>query len=165
MIAPAIVDEVKRLLNKGKLSQRKVALRTGVSRTTVGAIASGKRPERRPRRADGDEFPSHTGPPTRCPECGYRVYMPCLVCRARAARAQLTDVAIVRLLRAQDEPLGLDLSLEDRQRYLAVHENKLAQLRARAECRVDPSDDDEDFWGAADEADTPEGDLDACCSR
>ena len=55
MIAPAIVDEVKRLLNKGKLSQRNVALRTGVSRTTVGAIASGKRPEREAS-ALGDEL-------------------------------------------------------------------------------------------------------------
>jgi transcriptional regulator with XRE-family HTH domain len=44
MIAPSMVDEVRRLLSEGRLSQRAIARRTGISRGTVAAIASGRRP-------------------------------------------------------------------------------------------------------------------------
>ena len=39
MIATTVVDEVRRLLREGRLSQRSIALRIGVSRGTVNAIA------------------------------------------------------------------------------------------------------------------------------
>jgi hypothetical protein len=89
MIAPAVVKEIRELLSEGVLSQRKIAVRMGVSRGTVNAIAWGKRPDRglraRPR-PDGFIVPS--GPPKRCPGCGGMVKMPCLLCHVRALRAR-----------------------------------------------------------------------------
>lgn len=88
MIAPAVVDEIKRLLEEEGLSQRKIARRTGASRGTVNAIALGKRPDcearRRERRGD---FVTPGGPAVRCPSCGGMVQMPCLACRVRAMKA------------------------------------------------------------------------------
>lgn len=81
------VEEVKRLLDEGKLSQRKIAAKLGVSRGTVGSIANGKRG------IYGRE-PDHSEPtlccpdlpPERCPSCGGMVYMPCVLCKAREYR-------------------------------------------------------------------------------
>lgn len=85
MIAPGVVDEIHRLLAEGRLSQRKIARAVGVSRGTVGAIARGQRPERRPRaRQRADEVVAPRGPVRRCPECGGLVYTPCLACQVRA---------------------------------------------------------------------------------
>ncbi len=43
MITATVVDEIRRMLREGRLSQRKIAVRIGVSRGTVNAIALGKR--------------------------------------------------------------------------------------------------------------------------
>jgi len=85
MIAPAVVDEIRRLLGEGRLSQRKIAREVGVSRGTVHAIARGKRPDRpaRPLRRVGEVI-EPTGPVRRCPECGAKVFTPCLACQVRA---------------------------------------------------------------------------------
>jgi len=88
MIAPGIVDEVVRLLDEGRLSQREIARVSGISRGTVGSIAQGKRP--RVRTSD-DTFLDPTrplGPPRRCPGCGGLVYLPCLLCRIRESKAR-----------------------------------------------------------------------------
>jgi DNA-binding XRE family transcriptional regulator len=85
MIRNSVVQEVKRLLFVEGLSQRSVALRAGVSRGTVHAIARGKRTQRVHTFTD-DELPWHDAPPRRCPECGGLVYMPCLLCQVRALR-------------------------------------------------------------------------------
>jgi hypothetical protein len=87
MLCLKLVEEIDRLLHEGQLSQRKIALRLGVSRGTVHAIASGQRGlfGKDPLQ----EMPTSTPPllpPERCPECGFRVYKPCLVCRTRAFR-------------------------------------------------------------------------------
>lgn len=85
MISSHVVAEVRRLLEEGRLSQRKIAQWTGVSRGTVHAIARGRRPDceaRRCRRTDAVTPPS--GPPRRCPGCGGMVQMPCLLCQLRA---------------------------------------------------------------------------------
>ena len=99
MIAVAIVDQVKDLLAHGELSQRTIARRLGISRGTVHAIASGKRPDRawgpRPRFGDcGQEFSGGggvladfvvpAGLHLRCPGCGGKVRMPCLACHVRS---------------------------------------------------------------------------------
>jgi hypothetical protein len=85
MIATTVVDEISRMLQEGRLSQRRIALRLGVSRGTVNAIALGKRvcgsagaaqPE--------DGFIAPSGLPARCPDCGGKVQMPCLLCYIRA---------------------------------------------------------------------------------
>lgn len=89
MLPTATIQEIDRLVKEGALSHRKIALRLGVSRGTISAVASGRRglfgkepPEvQSPRVA--------TSPPTRCRQCGYRVYLPCLICAAREYRYQL----------------------------------------------------------------------------
>lgn len=84
MIAPSMVDEVRRLLSEGRLSQRAIARRTGISRGTVAAIASGRRPDYEARRrAAGIEYTPPRGKPVRCPGCGALVQMPCLACQLR----------------------------------------------------------------------------------
>ena len=87
MIRSSVVEEIQRLLRAGKLSQRKIARQVRVSRGTVGAIASQRRPDyeaRRHRKEAEFEFP--TGPAVRCPDCGAMTQMPCLACRVRALR-------------------------------------------------------------------------------
>ena len=87
MIASVAVEEIKQLLRDGSLSQRKIARRTGVSRGTVNAIALGTRKDGRPqRRKEGGEFVPPSGPFVRCPLCGGRVQMPCLLCRVRSSK-------------------------------------------------------------------------------
>ena len=83
MLPVALVNEIDRLLHEGELSQRKIANRLGVSRGTISAIASGRRGlfGREPFEACSPRVPS--SPPARCPHCGYRVYLPCLICTAR----------------------------------------------------------------------------------
>lgn len=84
MISSHVVAEVRRLLEEGRLSQRKIAQWTGVSRGTVNAIARDQHPDceaRRCRRTDAFIPPS--GPPRRCPGCGGMVQMPCLLCQLR----------------------------------------------------------------------------------
>ena len=116
MIAPKIVADVRRLLAEGTHSQRKIARLTGISRGTVGAIASGRRTDY-DNSGNGDlEEPS--GPPERCPGCGGMVYMPCLLCQARnesaenPRRSAYSSVAPVRA--------GLELRPEHHARYRQV---------------------------------------------
>lgn len=84
MIAPATEIEIRRLLQQGKLSQRKIALAVGVSRGTVHAIARGKRPDHTQRGTGAEHAPLEPARPMqRCPTCGGLVQMPCLLCRIR----------------------------------------------------------------------------------
>mgnify|MGYP001316407961 CR=1 FL=1 len=82
MIAQAMVDEIRKLLGTGGLSQRQIAKRLGVSRGTVNAIALGKRPDYGDRGRDVGGFPMPSGPLRRCPGCGGMVRMPCQIGRA-----------------------------------------------------------------------------------
>lgn len=91
MIHPVIIREVKQLLANGQLSHRKIAAKVGVSRGTVGAVARGVRDERWPKKSDVWET-TH-GPAQRCPSCGARVYMPCRLCKVRAAVARERESA------------------------------------------------------------------------
>lgn len=83
MLPLAKVQEIRRLLNEGQLSQRKIAAKLGVSRGTVGALATGRRGDygREPTEAEPT-----AGPPRRCATCGMLVYLPCVYCRAVAFR-------------------------------------------------------------------------------
>lgn len=82
MLPVGVVDEVRRLLAEGRLSQRQIARRTGVSRGAVAAIASGRR--RAPAvQALGPPGGQPRGKPIRCPGCGALVQMPCLACWLR----------------------------------------------------------------------------------
>ena len=84
MLPLATVQEIRRLLDEGQLSQRKIAAKLKVSRGTVGSIASGRRGlfGREPE-AERSELCSLDLPPERCPGCGAMVYMPCVLCRTR----------------------------------------------------------------------------------
>jgi hypothetical protein len=87
MLAESLVAHVAELLADGRISQRRIARLTGVSRGTVGAIARGRRPlDLRPKCADEESF-RPLGPPARCRGCGGKVYMPCQLCRVRALAA------------------------------------------------------------------------------
>ena len=89
MITVYVVNDIRDLLADGNLSQRNIAKQLGVSRGTVSAIASGKRPDYtvRCRQRSHDDF-APTGPVQRCPECGAMVLMPCLACRIRAMKRE-----------------------------------------------------------------------------
>jgi hypothetical protein len=83
MLPIALVNEIDHMIRERKLSHRKIASHLGISRGTVSAIASGRR-GLHGRETIGPYTASvPTSAPTRCPECGYRVYLPCLVCRTR----------------------------------------------------------------------------------
>jgi transcriptional regulator with XRE-family HTH domain len=115
MIAPSVVHEVKRLLAEGKLSQRKIARITGVSRGTVGAIASGKRREHEARARHPElELEEPTGPPQRCPGCGGLVYLPCRLCHVRRLVA---EGRIARPPARSEVPIRLELSDDHQARY------------------------------------------------
>lgn len=84
MLAKPLIKEIDRLLKKGDLSQRKIAAKLHVSRGTVSAIANGRR-GLYGREVGDDELSSlrPSTPPERCPRCGYRIYVPCLICSSR----------------------------------------------------------------------------------
>lgn len=84
MIALEKVLEVRRLLDEGKLSRRKIARQTGVSRGTVNAIANGQRGLFGASQADAADGPApqRATIASRCPGCGGLVYLPCLLCQA-----------------------------------------------------------------------------------
>jgi len=89
MISTAVVSEVKRLVAQGDLSQREIARLTGIGRSTVSNIVQGRWVDRPCRLAsDKDRFPRPSGSPARCPTCGGRVYLPCLLCHVRQLKAK-----------------------------------------------------------------------------
>lgn len=88
MLARSVVETIDRMLKEGKLSNRRIAEQVGVSRTTVDAIARGGRGLfGHGRDPDSDEC-DMIEPSVRCPQCGFRVHLPCLVCRTREYREQ-----------------------------------------------------------------------------
>lgn len=114
MLKPALVAEVRRLLAEGKLSQRGIARRLGVSRGSVHAIARGKRPDRSA--AEPLDEVWWQGPPARCPGCGGMVFLPCRACAARKALSRQRRPPWPD----SDEPLALQLTEEHRRRYEEV---------------------------------------------
>jgi hypothetical protein len=94
MLTRSIVEEIAKLLSEGRLSQRKIAARLGVSRGTVGAIASGRRGIYGKEPFEDDSEPMIcASPPQRCRHCGYLVSVPCLVCRTRQYRERQRRLA------------------------------------------------------------------------
>ncbi len=95
MLPFATVVEIRRLLDQGQMSQRKIARKLRVSRGTVGAIASGRRGVHG--REVDEEMPavcSLNRPPERCNGCGATVYKPCVLCSTRQfqERQKLLDL-------------------------------------------------------------------------
>ncbi len=114
MLPSSTVAELKRLLARADLSQRKIARRTGVSRSTVGRIAGGKRKERVPKTKEPWEIAA-TGKIGRCPVCGAKVKLPCLYCIIRNLGKSGTETGV---------PLKIALELKD------VHQKRYEQVKA-----------------------------------
>jgi hypothetical protein len=132
MITPHLVERIEQLLVKDKLSHRKIARITGVSRGTVGAIASGRRRIRpRPIHFWEDDALVPDTPPQRCPECGGTVYMPCRLCRTRKELAKLPELrALTRANAFQPfTPIGLNLKPAHQERYEEVRRWRREQMR------------------------------------
>jgi hypothetical protein len=132
MLPPAVVEEICRLLD-ATVSQRQIALATGVARNTIATIANGRRAVRQLARAgDDDDSLVPTGPLERCPSCGCRVYMPCRACgmrrraerlgkpRRRRRRSRAKPVAHARPRNRCEETLDLRLHKNHRRRYEEV---------------------------------------------
>lgn len=118
MLAPSIVAKIRCLLAEDKLSQRKIAKLTGISRGTVGAIARGRRPDYQQRPKTNDESDRPSGPPQRCGTCGGMVHMPCRLC---GLRKQLASAAKSRRRDAQSEvSSGLELWPQHQKQYEEV---------------------------------------------
>jgi len=94
MLTTDLIREIDRLLQTGKLSRRRIADHLGVSRGTVNSVANGHRGlhGREPNSHYSPLIPS--SPPVRCRRCGYRVYLPCIICRVRdhKQRQQLLQI-------------------------------------------------------------------------
>lgn len=132
MITPSVVEQVKHLLSDGSLSQRKIAKMTGVSRGTIGAIASGKRRDIRPPRKPWYEEPDEPlGPPRRCSGCGAIVQPPCRACRLREL---LAAGRVKHKPDRADYVLGLELSDDHQARYKQVRARRIEEERLREEC-------------------------------
>lgn len=96
MLTRSQITNVEKLLKEGRLSWRKIAKRTGISRGTIHAIAHGKRTPRvgrlvrKPLAVRATEVVLKTEADTkrlvgRCPLCGVKVSLPCLECEIEAA--------------------------------------------------------------------------------
>jgi hypothetical protein len=88
MLPTSVVLEINRLLHEGRLSIRQIAKQVGVSRDTVSALASGRRGLRGRDTEAKRALHTPNSLPARCPECGYRVFLPCLICITRKARCR-----------------------------------------------------------------------------
>lgn len=86
MLPLAKVLEVRRLLDEGELSQRKIATRLGISRGVVNSIANGRRGLHGRETKVKYSCDDQEAVAERCRGCGAMVYMPCLLCRARQYR-------------------------------------------------------------------------------
>jgi len=137
LIDPAREREAAGLLRTKTLSNREIARRTRVSRSTVGAMASGRRPMDYSARCvearlqPGDRVESTEE--GRCGECGGLVMLPCRACRLRgllhAARRRPGTPD-------PTEPLTMALKDEDLARYEMVRRQKTTELLRE----VDPPD-------------------------
>ncbi len=144
MIATAVIDEIRKLLAEGRMSQRRIAKKMGVSRGAVAGVANGQRPdydELRRRREENQE-PIPLGPLARCSTCGGMVYLPCRLCQIREQLARLPQ----RLANGRPaEPLGLDLRGEARARYEAVHLRRMRQGELCEQVEQAPPDNAQDW--------------------
>lgn len=103
MLPVAVIEEVRRLLDEGELSQRKIASKLRVSRGTVGSIANGRRGIYG-REPEGEEQPTLCCldvPPARCDGCGATVYKPCLLCRTREYKARQKLIESLKVISAR----------------------------------------------------------------
>jgi hypothetical protein len=124
MIHPSLVTAVQHLLAEQQLSHRKIAAKTGVSRSSVGRIARGERPEY------DDPGDPEDAPKVRCPGCGGLQTLPCCVCRDRTAVADIEAAARRTPGAEESEPdeLNLELRPNHQARYEPIHARKASEF-------------------------------------
>jgi hypothetical protein len=124
MLKPDAVRLVRCLLGQGH-SQRQTALLSGVSRSRVSAIASGRRPDyERLALERGPSIDEASGSAQWCHGCGHKVWLPCVLCALRETMARRPPPG--RAAGEAIEPLGLDLREQHRQRYEEIHRRRVA---------------------------------------
>ncbi len=130
MLTTNQVELVRRLLSEGK-SQRAVRAQTRIARGTIADIAHDRRPDyetiRQARRAEKRTKPR--GPREQCPGCGYVVYMPCRICRARRWRLFSLVWNGSKPVPELQKPLGMELKPEHQARYEEVRRNRRNRRR------------------------------------
>lgn len=114
MLAPEKVDEIKLLLGEKKLSQRKIAKLTGVSRVVIHRIATGKRNVQNVTKQPEWDADRYKRPFERCPVCGGLVQLPCIACIVKSLRNDNS------YRYDKGTTLGLELEDDHRKRYLQV---------------------------------------------
>ena len=130
MIPEWKVQKIKELLAAKELSQRQISELMQVGRGTVSGIATGRRPDyadlRRQREAEAVTVP---GPQGRCPQCGAKVYMPCLACDVRHQARTSPRREHAQLSERLERACELDLKEGHRRRYQRVREKRIHLTR------------------------------------
>lgn len=146
MLAPWLVERVKTLSAEGR-SQREIARQLPVSRGSVHAIVTGKRPDYEALKAARQRQAALTqlgdGPPVRCPGCGGKVILPCLVCLLRRLRDSGTSPRKYLDL-GSDPTFKLDLKPDDRARYEQIQKEKGPDREAQSPTPHPQSRDNDD---------------------
>jgi len=132
MIAEAKIREAELMLARGKMSQREIAKRTGLSRGTISSIAGGTR-KIQVKTVDLNMPQEPEGPPVRCSGCGAMAQMPCVLCHLKKLAEdnnpimQPTNIAEISpaMTNTQHSPnsalrLGLNLTGDELKRYQEV---------------------------------------------
>ena len=109
MISPETEQRIHQLLNAG-ISIRQIAGQLKVGRNQIAKMARGERPNyaelrRLKKLKRAQQFSVRKGPPKRCPECGNKVFMPCVLCAAIAEQKKRKIKPIQPALM----PIGLKL--------------------------------------------------------
>lgn len=121
MLTVRQITEIRRLLLDGR-SQREINRLTHMARDTIAGIVHNRRPDyeaiRQAKREETQTRPS--GPLSRCPGCGHRVYFPCRVCLARRRQLVSRVWDLAGPAPELEEPLGLELTPEHQRRYEEV---------------------------------------------
>ena len=79
------ISEIHRLREAGH-TQMEIKRITGISRTTIHQVLSGKHASMTSPQAKSEEVVDSSffdGPIERCPHCGCRAHMPCLACKVK----------------------------------------------------------------------------------
>jgi len=125
MLTRAQEERICLLLADPTLSRREIARMTGISRTTIIAIATGRRQCIAREEIDVNAETEESPPPARCPTCGGMVILPCRLCHVRLVRKEFAQPQLPEL-EVEDDPLRLDLRPAERQRYEEIRFQPLA---------------------------------------
>lgn len=103
MYSDAIILEIRRRLEEGRLSWRAIGRQLGVSRGVVGNVAKGLRGVQTTPMVQKQESKPQEPLPSRCRGCGGMVYKPCRLCRTRAHQRRMR---IIHQISGVTQPVG-----------------------------------------------------------